>query len=119
MNHPGTWSVDRLAAANLFTILNIDATDHQIEIAATHFAEHREDAYHWSAERIRARVIDQLETSGSELFMRKPEAWGEGFRAAQEELMTLLPSELIDLPKSPPPSRGRILRSMLRQRRAE
>lgn len=117
MTQAGCWSIDRIAALNLFQILDLAPDARQLDLAAERFAEHRRDAYGWAARRIHGGMIDRLDAASAPYFERHSDAWGDGFRTAQYEVMRTRPDDLIAPDPGPAPTKGKILRSMIRQSR--
>ncbi|CAN5121678.1 hypothetical protein BH10PSE12_BH10PSE12_11470 [soil metagenome] len=112
------WSVDQLAARSLFASLNLDATDDMLEQAADYFARHRESAYAWSAERVHSNVIRKLEAASMLYFARESDEWTDGFCAAEQQVMAIRPSDLLETETVKPRTQGQILRTMVRQARS-
>lgn len=112
-----TWSMDELAAANMLGELGIDPTTENLARAAAHFARHRRYVAGWAAQRVHADMVSRLEQAAMSHDARPQEAWREGFRFAQHQLMTAHPSQSLDEP-DPAPSKGQILRGLLRRARA-
>lgn len=117
MGDSSAWSMDRLAAQNLLARLNVEATPGNLELAAEHFARHRDNAIGWAAERAHSRVVRELESVGTMHFGDRCEEWAEGFRFAEHRVATMMPEELLDLVPHRTRSKGQILRSMVRQAR--
>ena len=115
MNDSHNWSVDRIAASNLLVALGIKADDEQVSRVAAHFAQHRVAAYQWIAERIQGNALQQLESASMRLFRRHDDSWVAGFEAAEQVVMGIEPNQLIDVPFGDAPSKGRVLRSMVRE----
>ena len=111
------WSVDQLAANRLAAELKLDATEDTIDRIAAHFADHRRDMMDWAAERIHGNAIRALESASTSNFGRHGDDWNMGFRRAEEQLLTMSPSELLSLEPDQTRSQGQILRSMVRQAR--
>jgi len=117
MDDSVVWSVDRLAANNLLLNLGLKLGEQQAEQVAAHFAKHRLSAYTWAGEKVHSHVMEELETAS----MRRPfressEDWAEGYRYAEEVVMTLSPA-LPDIESGQGPSKGQLLRAMVRDAR--
>jgi hypothetical protein len=119
MDQTSLWTVDKLAATKLLAALGLDITDEQIDRVARHFAQHRQDLTSWAAERAQSSIVRTLETASPDMFVRESDQWASGFRFAEQLVMTANPQELLDLGPERPLSKGRILRSMVRQARRE
>ncbi|OYW23701.1 MULTISPECIES: hypothetical protein [unclassified Sphingomonas] len=117
MERDGSWSVDRIAAINLFRMLELEPTDDQMTIASERFAAHRRDTNSWAADRLHTKITDHLEAASVAYFQRQGDSWSDGYRTAQHELMRLLPDELIDTTPDIARTKGQILRSMIRRNR--
>lgn len=118
MSDSTAWSMDRLAAQNLLARLNVETTAGNLELAAEHFARHRDDAIGWAAERAHARMVKALEAAGPMHFSNRSEDWAEGFRFAEHQVATILPEELLDLGPARIRSKGQVLRALVRQARS-
>lgn len=111
------WEIDRLAASNLLARLQIEVTPAIVEEVATEFARHRKDVEQWVAERVQSQIVSELEERSMRDFGRMDESWNSGFSAAEELIATLMPNELLDQPYGKAPSKGEVLRSMVREAR--
>jgi hypothetical protein len=118
MDESNFWTVDLLAAKGLLASLRVEATDAMLDVAADHFARHRESAYAWSAERVHANIIQKLESASMTYFARESDEWTDGFCAAEQQVMAIRPSELLETETVKPKSRGQILRTLVRQARS-
>lgn len=117
MKQDGSWSVDRIAAINLFRMLKLEPSDQQVMIASEQFAAHRRDTDSWAASRLHTKITNQLEAASVVYFQRQGESWSDGYRAAQYELMRIFPDELIDTGPDKARTKGQVLRSMIRRNR--
>jgi hypothetical protein len=117
MDHQTIWSVDELAANRMLADLGIELTDERRRAVARHFARHRQDVARWAAERAHASMVARLESVTTDRFARARDEWASGFRAAEHELLTMAPADLIDLAGGQPRSKGQILRALVRNAR--
>lgn len=117
MSDSTAWSMDQLAAHALLTRLNVEATAGNLELAAEHFARHRDNAIGWAAERAHSRIVRELEATGPMYFNDRNEEWAEGFRFAEHRVATMMPEELLELAPAKVRSKGQLLRTMVRQAR--
>lgn len=111
------WEIDRLAASNLLARLEIEVTPAIVEEVAMEFARHRQDVERWVAERVQSQIVSKLEERSIRDFGRMDESWNSGFSAAEELIATLMPNDLLDQPYGKAPSKGEVLRSMVREAR--
>lgn len=111
------WEIDRLAAGKLLARLEIEATPAIVEEVAMEFARHRQDVERWVAERVQSQIVSKLEERSIRDFGRMDENWNSGFSAAEELIATLMPNDLLDQPYGKAPSKGEVLRSMVREAR--
>jgi hypothetical protein len=118
MHDTRTWTVDQLAARKLLADLNIEATADLLVCAARHFAEHRQDLSSWAAERAQASMVQRLEDVSRQSFGRESDQWAQGYCYAEQKILTMSPEELLNLGPDQQRSKGQILRSMIRQARA-
>jgi|GEM_PF-1523383 len=111
------WEIDRLAASRLLVRLEIEATPTIVEEVAIEFAQHRQDVERWVAERVQSQIVSKLEERSKRDFARMDESWNSGFSAAEELIATLMTNELLDQPYGKAPSKGQMLRSMVKEAR--
>lgn len=114
MGHENVWEVDRIAAAELLTLLEEAPEAEWGGLAAKAFSGTRLKSYDWAAKRVHESAIKVLEKESTEMFQRKESAWTDGFRRAEECLMAKSPSELLGVMIHPPRSKGQVLRSFIR-----
>lgn len=117
MSESTSWSMDRLAAHNLLASLKVEATDDILEMAARHFARHRENAIEWAAERTHSSVVRKLEAGSAVYFDRRNGDWSDGYRFAEQQVSTMMPKELLDLGPDRTRTKGQVLRALVRQAR--
>ncbi len=115
MSESDIWSVDRIAANNLGLSLGMVFDKDQIERITDHFARHRLTAAQWAAERTHSNIVHQLENESMRLAQQHDEIWSEGYRRAEQVVMTMLAGELLGVDRREPRSKGQILRAMVRQ----
>lgn len=118
MSESTFWSMDRLAAHNLLASLKVAATESNLEIAARHFARHRESAIEWAAERTHSSMVRRLEAGSTMYFDRHDAEWTDGYRFAEQQVSTMLPKDLLDLGPDRMRTKGQVLRALVRQARA-
>lgn len=119
MSDSRIWSVDRIAANNLFADLGIKADDRQLASAAEHFARHRGDAQDWAAERVHVNIMENLAAATGDLSQDRDDAWMDGYLYAEQSVITLSQEELLGMMPEHRPTKGQVLRSMLRHARAK
>jgi hypothetical protein len=117
MDNAISWAVDELAASTLFAALGLDPTEERLAIVAGHFARHRENVASWAAERAQANIAQTLEDASRDIFARESEDWTSGFRNAEQTIVTMSAEELLAVERTAPLSKGRILRTMMKQAR--
>lgn len=113
------WSMDRIAAAALLQGIGLEATDDRMEQVAAHFARHRHAACEWAAERVHGTILAKLESDSLDLLHRYGDEWAEGFHRAEQEVMTMLPQELLGIEPRTERTRGQFLRTMVRSARQQ
>jgi len=118
MTESELWSVDRIAAVNLLLSLGLKLDPADELLIAGHFARHRRDAQEWTAERVRERVVGKLEETSFEFCARNSEEWAQGFLRAEQTVMTMTPADLIGAEVGKAPSRGQVLRALVRRAKA-
>lgn len=118
MTESELWSVDRIAAGNLLLSLGLKLDPSDELLIAGHFARHRRDAQEWTAERVRERIGGRLETASFELCSHNSEDWAQGFLRAEQAVMTMTPVDLIGTEVGKAPSRGQVLRALVRRAKA-
>ena len=112
-----SWGVDKLVATRILGRLDVEATPALVEEVAAELAEHRKDVEQWVADRVRSRTVKILEDRSIEVFGQMEEDWTNGFRAAEELVARLSPDQLLDQPSGKAPSKGQVLRSMVKTAR--
>lgn len=111
------WSVDRIAAANLCRALGIDPNDERVAIASEHLADHRSDAFKLAVSRFAPKIhgkIHDLLMSNSHF---RDAHWSDGCRAAEQAIISITASDLSGMRDTPPLTKGRALRAMIRATR--
>ncbi|MBB6124123.1 hypothetical protein [Sphingobium subterraneum] len=119
MSESAVWSVDRVAAEGLLRHLKLDVSEANVALVATHFAEHRHAAHSWAAERVCSGMFQSMESYSVTTFGHHGPEWSDGFRAAEQYVLSLHPRELLDTEPPPPRTKGQILRGMVRQARRD
>jgi hypothetical protein len=114
MGDGSVWEIDRLAAAELLALLRVTPEADWGKLAAKAFSKSRLQSYEWAARRVHDSVIKTLETESVETFERKEPIWTDGFRHAEECLMSKTPAELLEVVARPSKSKGQVLRSLFR-----
>ncbi|MDE2403963.1 MAG: hypothetical protein KGM17_04515 [Sphingomonadales bacterium] len=117
MSDRAYWDVDKVAAIRLLGSFGIEVTPASIGRAAEQFAEHREWAANWSLERAHDAMIRKLENGAMDRFASKSDDWASGYSFAEMQVASMSPAELAGREQAGTLSKGRILRSMLRQAR--
>tara|TARA_R110000782_G_scaffold78293_2_gene155811 strand:- start:59 stop:421 length:363 start_codon:yes stop_codon:yes gene_type:complete len=117
MDDSAIWSVDQLAANNLAVSLGLQLTSDQIRRVAGHFSDHRRSACEWAIQRAHEKILEKMEADSMEMARRYDAPWMDGFRRAEELVMTISPDELADINPKPMVSKGQVLRQMVRQAR--
>lgn len=112
------WTVDRLAANTLLTKLKLEATADMVDLAAQHFAEHRRNSIGWAAERAHSAIVRKLESPPPSHLDRENEHWMDGFRYAEQQILTTSPEDLLELAPEKARSKGQVLRALVRQARS-
>ncbi len=119
MTESAIWSVDRIAAAELAADLGLPADEALISGIAERLARHRQDAHDWAAERVHANLMRRLDVAAVRLFERSSDAYANGFRAAEHEIIAVQPRELLELGPERVRSTGQVLRALMKTRRTE
>lgn len=117
MGDSPVWSVDQLAATNLLAALKLDPCQETLDLVAEHLARHRQSSHTWAAERVHSNMMHRLEIAALACFERRNGDWTDGFRAAEEEVSTMRSDELLQTHMGDVPTKGGVLRSLLRQAR--
>ena len=117
MDRVSHWTVDQLAANNLLAALKLEATPERLDLVTDHLAQHREDQISWAANRLQSRLIGLLEDISTRSFERHSDDFTQGFRYAEQQILTQDPRHLVDVSPKPARSQGQILRTMVRQAR--
>ena len=96
------WTVDHLAASNLVAESGLQLSPEQTDLMSVHFARHRLDAYDWAVEKIRSQLIRVMEAESMRLGEKTSHGWrddwAEGFRRAEQVVMTMTNDEMLDIP---------------------
>lgn len=117
MGESTVWSVDRIAAEALLRDVGLDVSEQAIDQIAAHFARHRHAAHSWAAERVCSAMFQNMESYSVTTFGHHGPEWSDGFRAAEQYVLSLRPRDLLDTETPPPRTKGQILRGMVRQAR--
>ncbi len=120
MNDSQNLEVDRLAARRILLGLGIDPTPEQIEQVASVVAEHSRNYAAWAIDRAQQTILGRLEQRFGENIERRGEDWAMGYQFAESEVARMSHAEMIDITgERRAPSKGQILRSMLRKARSD
>lgn len=117
MSDSNGWAIDRLAANTLFARLKLAATAEMIDMAAAQFAEHRRNSIGWAAERAHSSMVQRLEAASMEHGAMRADEWRDGFCYAEQQVMTMMPEELLELGPDRTRTKGQVLRTLVRQAR--
>jgi hypothetical protein len=111
------WSIDRIAALNLLADLGLEHSAENIAKATRHCADHRRHAIRWAAEKAHGTIVGRLEDAATAEFLREHPERAEGYRFAEQQVMTAAPRDLLQLAPEESPSKGQILRHLVRRAR--
>lgn len=111
------WEVDRMAAAELLAMLREYPEADWGVIAAEAIAKTRRQSYEWAAQRVRQSALGVLEREAAETFQHKDATWTDGFRHAEKCLLATSSTELLGVTTRPAPTKGQVLRALLRSAR--
>jgi len=117
MNDSNMWTVDQLAATNLLAELKLEPTEAVLNAATRHLASHRRDAIGWAAERAHGAMIRKLEAAAMDHVSRQSDEWAAGYHFAEQQILTTMPEELLELGPDKARSKGQVLRAMVRHAR--
>jgi hypothetical protein len=117
MSDSNIWSVDRLAAKNLLANLKLENATEITELVTEHFARHRRYSMGWAAERAHAFFSRKLQATPPSYIARDNEEWMDGFRFAEQQILTTVPEEMLELGPTQTRTKGQILRGLVRQAR--
>ena len=117
MDEPNMWSVDRIAASNLLTDLQLEASTANLERVERHFARHRQTAMECAAKRAQSSIIEQVETASRRYFPQHNEDWAAGFCCAEQQIATIGAREMLQIETGKAQSKGQILRYLVRHAR--
>lgn len=112
------WAIDRLAANTLFARLKLEATADMVDMAAAQFAEHRRNSISWAAERTHSSMVQRLESVSMMHGVERTDEWRSGFCHAEQQVMTMMPEDLLELGPDRTRSKGQVLRTLVRQARS-
>jgi len=112
------WSVDILAATDLLTRLGLEANDDRMALVADHLARHRLSACEWAAERMIGNVTQRLEDEAREQLQHRSDAWADGFRSAEQAVVTMSHGEMLGIRAPRGRTKGQMLRTLVRQARS-
>lgn len=118
MNDSNSWAIDRLAATTLFARLKVDVTADMVERAAEHLAEHRRNSISWAAERAHSSMVQRLESASMTHGATRSDEWRDGFCYAEQQVMTMMPEDLLELGPDRTRTKGQVLRTLVRQARS-
>lgn len=119
MEDANVWEVDRIAASELLSLLKQTSEEDWGRVIAKAFSKSRFQNYQWAARRVHDSAIRVLELEAKEEFQRREAVWADGYRHAEECLMSQTPSDLLETVVPPPKSQGQLLRAMLRSARQQ
>lgn len=119
MEDGSVWEVDRVAAAELLSLLKQTSEEDWGQVIAKAFSRSRFQNYQWAATRVRDSAIRVLEQEANEEFHRREAIWADGYRHAEACLISQTPAELLETFVPPPKSQGQLLRAMLRSARQQ
>jgi hypothetical protein len=119
MEDANVWEVDRIAASELLAVLKQTSEADWARVIEKAFSKARLQSCQWAASRVHGSAVKVLEIESREEFQRREAAWTDGFRHAEECLMSQTPSELLETVVPPPRSQGQLLRAMLRSARQQ
>ena len=113
------WAVDRIAAANLCRALGVEERDSAIRLIEDQLAEHRSSAFDLVIARVRTKISNQLNW----YFIRHGQPRGRDFSAGFMSAQEIVEGEIVVAQREIEPiklrSKGEMLRSAIRQARAE
>ena len=111
--------VDELAGHNLLIALGVERSDRNVEIATQHMRLHREGAQTFHLEQTQASLWHRLEDAYLQHSRLQEGDRAEGYFAAEQEVMNWFDEQGDDVEGAHPASKGRILRTMVRQKKRE
>ncbi|MBU6267395.1 MAG: hypothetical protein KGN34_07640 [Sphingomonadales bacterium] len=111
------WDIDRVAAMELATALQLAPDDDRLAMIAGCFSRHREHTIEWAAQRARQQIINALEAAAIEQSLRRSEAWGEGVAFAEQTVTAMSVSDILGAVPGQARSFGQILRTMIQATR--
>jgi len=114
MAENGVWEVDRLAAAELLASIKAACAEDWPSIVMQALSRHRSESQRWAAKRVQESAIQSLEEEASREFERRDAIWTDGYRFAEQVLNACSPDELLGTATRPPPSKGQVLRNLVR-----
>ena len=117
MDESNAWSVDRIAASNLLTNLQLEASAANLERVERHFAQHRQSAMEWAAKRAQSSIIEQVEAAARRYFPHHSGDWAAGFCCAEQQIATIGAREMLQVETGKAASKGQILRRLVRHAR--
>jgi len=110
-------AVDRLTASRIIAALGVKTSDAHVEAVARQLSEHREDGETWGAKQARDRVSQAIANHLLNRSHHHSEEWCDGLREAEMLVSTLTQDDILNVDQGHAPSRGTILRSMIRNAR--
>jgi hypothetical protein len=118
MDEP-TLATDDVAAHRALLGLGMQPSAENIEVLARQMALHRREAVNFFLQKAAVDLQVRLEERFSELNRPGQDGWPSGYAAAQQEAANWFVGQQGDQHRPPPPTRGKILRSLLRTRKEQ
>lgn len=109
--------VDDVAAHNLLIALGVTATANNLAATARHFKAHRESAERHQMQQAEESMLQHLEAAFMENDKLQEGERASGYAAAQQEAMNWFFDNAANHSEAPRASKGRLLRSMVRERK--
>ena len=110
-------AVDRLSASRIIIALGLEPNEEQLESVARHLSEHRENGENWGSKQARDKVSQAIANHLLNRSHHHSEEWCDGLREAEMLVSTLTQDDILEVDNGHAPSRGTILRSMIRNAR--
>lgn len=112
-----TIGIDDVAAHNLLIALGIKLTASNLAAVASHFKAHRESAERHQMQQAEESMLQHLEAVFMENDNLQKGDRASGYAAAQQEAMNWFFDKAVQHTEVPRASKGRLLRSMVRERK--
>ena len=107
-------AVDRLSASRILSSLGLEPSEEQVSSVAQHLAEHRENGERWGAKQARDKLGQAITDHLLNRSHHRNEDWCDGLREAEMLTSTLTVDDVLEVDRGHAPSRGTILRSLIR-----